>query len=61
MAAHRCGFTESALQQTLREAGFATVASMRRPAHADLWAVASKRPRSDDEMRALAALHMPVA
>jgi hypothetical protein len=59
MAAHRCGFTESALQQTLREAGFATVASMRRPAHADLWAVASKRPRSDDEMRALAALHMP--
>ncbi|BCU07995.1 class I SAM-dependent methyltransferase [Allochromatium tepidum] len=58
--AHRCGFTQKVLVGTLLAAGFAQVASMRR-AHPfyDLWAVASKSPRSDDAMRALASLHFP--
>ncbi len=55
--AHRCGFTEKVLVNSLQAAGFATVISIARPESFDLWAVASKSPRSADEMRALAALH----
>lgn len=55
--AHRCGFTEKVLSATLQAAGFATVITLARPANFDLWAVASKSARSEDEMRALAALH----
>lgn len=51
--AHRCGFTERVLQATLRQAGFAVVASVARPRHCDIRAVASKSARSEDEMRAL--------
>jgi len=58
--AHRCGFTHKVLVGTLRAAGFAMIASKARPApHFDLWAVASKSARSEDEMRALAAEHFP--
>jgi hypothetical protein len=59
--AHRCGFTQRALDGTLRHNGFATVASMRRPATPffDLWALASKAVRGDEEIRALAATHFP--
>lgn len=55
--AHRCGFTEKVLNGTLHAAGFATIITMARPAAFDLWTVASKSPRSEDEMRALAAVH----
>ena len=58
--AHRCGFTQKVLDGTLRSAGFPVVATMRRghPAY-DLWAVASVSPRSETEIRALAAAHFP--
>ncbi len=56
--AHRCGFTQRVLQATLQAAGFASVATMRRPAPAfDLWAIASKIERGEHEMRAMAQLH----
>jgi len=56
--AHRCGFTQKVLQGTLLAAGFKHVATMRRGAPAfDLWALASKSERSEDEMRALAMAH----
>ncbi len=56
--AHRCGFTQKVLQGTLQAAGFKHVATMSRGAPAfDLWALASKGERSEDEMRALAQLH----
>ncbi|ROR03158.1 class I SAM-dependent methyltransferase [Desulfosoma caldarium] len=58
--AHRCGFTQKVLTGTLLASGFATVVAMRRGRpYYDLWAIGSKRPRSDDEMRALAAEHFP--
>ena len=58
--AHRCGFTQTVLTGTLSGSGFATVASVRRGApFFDLWAVASKGPRSEAEMRELAAPHFP--
>lgn len=58
--AHRCGFTQKVLAGTLQAAGFAVVASARRGhPHYDLWAVASKPARTEEEMRRLAAEHFP--
>jgi predicted SAM-dependent methyltransferase len=60
--AHRCGFTQRVLTGTLQAAGFVHVAAMSRPApYFDLWAVASKSPHGEAAMRALAALHFPLA
>jgi len=60
--AHRCGFTQKVLDGTLRASGFRSVASLARgkAPFFDLWAVASKSPRSDDEMRTLALAHFPL-
>jgi hypothetical protein len=56
--AHRCGFTERVLTGTLQAAGFASVASVSRAGpYFDLWALASKRQRSEEEMKALAQTH----
>ncbi len=57
--AHRCGFTEKVLVATLKAAGFASVASLSRPSHFDLWALASKAPLPEESLRALANLHFP--
>jgi len=57
--AHRCGFTEKVLVGSLQASGFEMIASKARPQHFDLWAVASKRTRSKDEMRQLASAHFP--
>ena len=57
--AHKCGFTEQLLARELMAAGFVSVAHFRRPAMFDLWAVASKSPLPDEELRALAASHLP--
>lgn len=57
--AHRCGFTQKVLIATLQGAGFQSCGAMTRPAAFDLWVVASKRQRSEDEMRALAQAHFP--
>ncbi|WP_027852950.1 class I SAM-dependent methyltransferase [Marinobacterium litorale] len=59
--AHRCGFTRKVLTSTLQAVGFRSVASVARPQFFDLWAVASKGERSEEEMRALASLHFPGA
>lgn len=55
--AHRCGFTEKVLCDSLLSARFAMVMTVARPTSFDLWSVASKNPRSEDDMRALAAGH----
>lgn len=59
---HRCGFTRKVLHGTLQSAGFASVATFARgrAPFFDLWALASKSVRTDEEMRSLAALHFPV-
>lgn len=51
--AHRCGFTKKTLSQDLQSAGFAMVGVMDRPEHFDLWAVASKKAISQEELVAL--------
>ena len=57
--AHRCGFTETVLRGTLVANGFASVATMRRPAAFDLWAVASVSAQPEDELKSLAKKHFP--
>lgn len=53
--AHRCGFTQRVLTGILQAAGFASVAAMsRKGPYFDLWALASKSPRSEAEMKQLA-------
>lgn len=59
--AHRCGFTRKVLAATLQAAGFASVIAMARPRSFDLWALASKSARSEDELRQLARAHFGTA
>lgn len=57
--AHRTGFTEKTLIATLQEAGFMTVASIKRPQHFDLWALGTKSAVSEAQIQALAKAHFP--
>lgn len=57
--AHRCGFTRKVLQGTIQAAGFVSVATLARPKSFDLWALASKSPLGEADLRALAAQHFP--
>lgn len=59
--AHRCGFTQKVLGSRLQGAGFAAIATMARPRapYFDLWALATKRPRAEEEVRTLAQAHFP--
>lgn len=59
--AHRSGFTQKVLAATLQQAGFAAVATIRRPHAYDLWAVASKQALSNDDIIALGQQHFPAA
>lgn len=58
--AHRCGFTQKVLTATLQAAGFASVATRRRVAPVfDLWAVATRQPVPEAQLRDLALAHFP--
>ena len=57
--AHRCGFTQKVLVATLKAAGFVSIASARRPAAFDLWALASKTKLQDTDLQDLAMAHFP--
>jgi len=61
--AHHCGFTQKVLDGTLRASGFQAVATMARgrAPFFDLWALASKSVRSEDEVRRLALEHFPMS
>jgi hypothetical protein len=57
--AHKCGFTLKTLLSSLGLAGFKSCAGMERgrAPYFDLWVVASKTERSEDEMKGLAQIH----
>jgi predicted SAM-dependent methyltransferase len=58
--AHRCGFTEKVLSSTLRQAGFALIASKARPhPYYDLWAVALVDSVDENTVRSIALAHFP--
>lgn len=58
--AHRCGFTERSLVTTFHESGFST-ATLRRPQHMDLWAVAAPIGVTEPQLRQWADEHFPPA
>ena len=58
---HKSGYTLSVLRQLVNEAGFAVHAGMRLRPRFELWLLASNSPRSESEMRALAAEHFTLA
>ena len=60
--AHRCGFTQRVLDEMLCSSGFQIVASIarRQAPHFDLFALASKSAKNENEMRQMAALHFPI-
>lgn len=58
--AHRCGFTEKVLVAELQQAGFGSIVSGSRAyPNYDLWTLASKGARTEEEMDALAEAHFP--
>lgn len=58
--ANRCGFTQKMLHGTLRAFGFARIAIISRAVpYFELWAFATKSPRTDAQMMNLARLHFP--
>lgn len=59
--AHHCGFTLSVLDAVLAEAGFVSRFGGRRPAAFDLWMLASKVQRSEEEWKAISARYFPPA
>ena len=59
--AHKCGFTETVLIEVLRNAGFASVVSIRLPGAFELRAVATATPATETTLRQLAADYLGVA
>lgn len=57
--AHHTGFTLRTLVETVRAAGFGSVAGKRRDAYFDLWIVAAKKPLAEQAMQALMDIHLP--
>ena len=57
--AHRCGFTECVLVNTLQAAGFKSIASVSYPHRFDLWAIATKSEMPEAQLRELAIAHFP--
>ncbi|MDD5177600.1 MAG: methyltransferase domain-containing protein [Sterolibacterium sp.] len=57
--AHKSGFTEKSLVEILAANGFATIASKRRPASFDLWALGCKSPMPEEAIRELAGKVLP--
>lgn len=56
--AHRCGFTNKVLTETLLYSGFKRVASMKRGhPYFDLWALATKADLNEEELLSLAKNH----
>jgi SAM-dependent methyltransferase len=56
--AHHTGFTVSSLQNACKRAGFASRVGFRRPDQHDLWVLASKSARSEDETLALGRAYL---
>lgn len=57
--AHKSGFTYSSLSDSFFQAGFTNVVGGRRPEHFDLWLVAFKKNRPEEELLKIASLYLP--
>lgn len=55
--AHRCGFTKDVLRTTLQQVGFTSVGTLARPQFFDLWAIASKKNLTQEQLTKIAQMH----
>ena len=59
--AHKCGFTQKVLIASFQSAGFTRVASKSRGSpNFDLWAIATKAEKTENELRAFTKEHFPL-
>ncbi|MXQ12425.1 class I SAM-dependent methyltransferase [Microvirga makkahensis] len=56
--AHHTGYTAKSMETVCARAGFASIAVARRPSKYDLWTVATKTPKAQDDLRALAKIYI---
>jgi hypothetical protein len=56
--AHHTGFTLKSLTDACIRAGFAKFIGLRRPHKHDLWGLATKLPKTDDEIRELGKIYL---
>ena len=57
--AHKCGFTAQVLVNTLAQSGFARAACVQQPGAFALWAVATKREATPEQLEALRRQYLP--
>ena len=57
---HKCGFTYSSLLGAFNEAGFLSYFGGRRPEAYDLWNVAFVQEKSEQEMRSIGKVYIPL-
>jgi len=57
--AHRCGFTQRVMAETLQTCGFTQAIVRQRANCLDLWALALKNSQNDDIIKAMARQHFP--
>jgi predicted SAM-dependent methyltransferase len=57
--AHRCGFTQRVLAETLKACGFSLALVRRREAEYALWAIAFKSPVQNELIQQMATEHFP--
>jgi SAM-dependent methyltransferase len=58
--AHKCGFTYSSLLGVFSEAGFASFFGGRRPSVYDLWNVAFVQEKTEQDMRSIGRVYIPL-
>jgi SAM-dependent methyltransferase len=56
--AHHTGFTLKSLSSACVRAGFAKFLGLRRPRKHDLWGLATKLPKTDDELKELGRIYL---
>lgn len=56
---HHCGYTLTSLMAVLREAGFVGMFGQRRASAFDLWVLATKQARTEEELQTLARRFLP--
>jgi hypothetical protein len=57
--AHKCGFTHSVLAGSFSEAGFTGSFGGKRPAQFDIWLVAFKAVKTENEMKDISLHFLP--
>lgn len=57
--AHRCGFTYPALARLMKDAGFQTTIGLKREKFLDLWILATKSARNENDLKQLAQTYLP--